>query len=330
MGAPVSWTLHLTLPLFGPLMQGQNPVYTALHGISLQELFPAEPKVVESLNSGSSVEEAVKLLGSKGILSAPVTEESSGECIGIVDMLDIVSFVVSVAPDPIALSEDELGSLEICGRAMAFESVKKVMNASKRNPYVPVFESNPVTMATGLFADGVHRTPILDEELKIVHTVSQSDIVRHLAGTLHMGKLKVIGEKPVRELGLGQQGVVSIGMDETVLCALQKLKDHGISALAVVSEEGKLEGNFSASDLKGLYREHFPSLLLSVGDYLEKHSPKSLKPVCVQPETTFLDLCKEFGESHVHRLWVLGEDFKPSGVISLTDVMKVVQDYTYA
>lgn len=43
--------------------------------------------------------------------------------------------------------------------------------------------------------------------------------------------------------------------------------------MALVGRKGQLAGNFSATDLKGLYSETMPSLLDSAEDYLEKYSP---------------------------------------------------------
>jgi CBS domain-containing protein len=115
--------------------------------------------------------------------------------------------------------------------------------------------------------------------------------------------------------------------------------------VALVNDAGKLAGNFSATDLKvrihtphglqslvgtlssrcieneqGLYDETMPKLLDTAEDYLEKFSPSSLKPACVRLDTTVADAVKTMVEDHVHRLWVIDDDFKPTGVITMTDL----------
>eukprot|EP01094_Clydonella_sp_ATCC50884_P006837 TRINITY_DN1601_c0_g1_i1.p1 TRINITY_DN1601_c0_g1~~TRINITY_DN1601_c0_g1_i1.p1 ORF type:complete len:321 (+),score=136.89 TRINITY_DN1601_c0_g1_i1:102-965(+) len=281
---------------------------------------------VVSVKDTSTVEHAIKLMSEHKILSLPVMDEG-GQCVGIVDTLDVVSFVLSVAPDRLSLDENELRSLEIAGRAMAFKELKDVIGMSGRDPYVPIYVKNPASQALVMFAAGIHRAPVLDESGAVAGTISQSSLVRELAANLHMGALKVVGEKMIAELGLGLAAPITIAKGATVLQALNTIQENNVSGLAVVDDEsGRLVGNFSGSDIKALYREQWPSFLLSVEEFLNKHSPASMSPICVQQDTTFLDACKEISNSHVHRLWVVDGDYKPVGVVSTTDVMKACRD----
>lgn len=306
-------------------MEQSNPVWDLLHSTPLETLCVKEK--VTCLKDTQTIEEAVKHLGDTKILSAPVVD-SKGQCIGVLDVLDIVTFVLSVAPDPSSIARDKLQSLEISGRAMAFEQIKNIIDASGRDPYVPVYAHNPASQAVAYFAKGVHRIPLVDDKNEVTHTVSQSDVNRFLAKNLHMGKPKVMGDLTAKEVGLGVgQNLVSVKKSETVLVALNKIKTAGVSALAVVDDNNKLIGNFSASDLKGMFKEQFPSFLLTVEEYLQKHSPNSLSPVCVRTDTKFADVVKELADNKIHRLWVLGNEFEAAGVISLTNVMAVAQNF---
>ncbi len=51
---------------------------------------------------------------------------------------------------------------------------------------------------------------------------------------------------------------------------------------------------------------------------------QSKSPVCVRGDTLFADVVKELVVSHVHRVWVIDDDFKPTGVISITDIAAVL------
>eukprot|EP01090_Pellita_catalonica_P012869 TRINITY_DN290_c0_g1_i1.p1 TRINITY_DN290_c0_g1~~TRINITY_DN290_c0_g1_i1.p1 ORF type:complete len:320 (+),score=59.25 TRINITY_DN290_c0_g1_i1:98-1057(+) len=303
----------------------KNDIYNLLHGVQLETIVEKRENVV--LKDSDPVEKAVNVLSKNKFLSAPVVDGDSN-CLGAVDMLDIVHFVISVAPDPLALKQDELQSLEISGRAMAFAEVKEIVNASGRDAFVPVYNHNPLTVAVELFSKGVHRIPLVDNDRKVTHTISQSDINRFLVDKLDRGKCKQYGDLTAKEVGLGQQSkVITVKLSDTVLSALTKINKQGVSAVAVVNDDGQLAGNFSATDLKGLYKESFPSFLLTVDEYLEKHSPDSKKPICATLSTKVIDIVKEFATSHVHRLWVLGEGRKPTGVISLTDIMGFIVNF---
>lgn len=101
-----------------------------------------------------------------------------------------------------------------------------------------------------IMVGGVHRTPVVDEADHVQFCFSQSDVVKILAGSIDKGHLHPLGLKTLGELGLGQQGVISVGTEATVLSAMKSLQSNSISALAIIHDNGTLAGNFSTSDLK--------------------------------------------------------------------------------
>lgn len=63
------------------------------------------------------------------LTSLPVVDtKDKNKCLGMVDTLDVASYVLSVAPDATQLKENELKSLEIAGRAMALETVRTILS----------------------------------------------------------------------------------------------------------------------------------------------------------------------------------------------------------
>jgi CBS domain-containing protein len=306
-------------------MAHPNPLHDFFANRKLSTLLEggAAPK---TLKATDTVEKAIKLLSSEKILGVPVVSDS-GEVLAMCDILDLVKFELSVAPDDIQLKADELRSLEISGRAMAWKELGEVVNASSRDPYVPVYEDNNFTMVVDLFSKGLHRTPLVDSANQIKGICSQSSVLAVLAENLHTGDLKQVGERKFKDLGLGVTPVTSVKESDTVLTALHKLDAKNFSALAVTDDSGRLTGNFSASDLRGLYAEHFPSFLKPVHEFLEEHSPGSNAPQVAMDDATLADVVKQLREGKLHRLWVVNGDFKPVGVISLTDIMKLIRDF---
>ena len=181
-------------------------------------------------------------------------------------------------------------------------------------------------MAVNLFAEGIHRVPVANSTGGIIGTLSQTDIIKYLHAHLVEGELKHVGNKTVKELGLSNKTVVTVNIHDCVLAALEVIVDRSVSGVGVIDSNGKLAGNLSASDFKALYKEQFPSFLLPVGDFLEKHSPASLNPICGTENTTLIEVINEMVENHIHHLYVI-EDFKPVGIISATDVMKSLRDF---
>jgi len=305
----------------------KNPVYDYLHHLTVKTLVEGKQAHIVFAYGDDTVETAINLMSKNKVLSIPVVDRANSTCLGLVDMLDIVAFIISVAPDPTSLHANELRSCEIAGRAMSLKSLKDVVDASGRDTYVPVFESTPITMTLSFFAKGIHRVPIHSEGT-IHNMVSQADVVREIANKIDFGDLKAMGEKTLDQLYLGQETPISVKRNHSVLKALHSLKS-GISAIAVVEEDGKLAGNFSATNLEGLFMEQFPHFLKSVEDFLSEYSPASMQPVCCRRDTTFEVAIKEMISSGVHRLWVVNDDYHPIGVVSMTDILRCVANYEY-
>jgi CBS domain-containing protein len=73
-----------------------------------------------------------------------------------------------------------------------------------------------------------------------------------------------------------------------------------------------------------LLRDEFPDFLMSVQKFLQKRSPKSLKPLYCSPSDSFSKVVKMLSQKHVHRVWSVTSDNIPQGVISITDIMKLL------
>jgi len=299
-----------------------NPVLQHLHTVTVRELGQIGQLI--AIRKTDSVEAAIKILADNKILSVPVLDKKA--VIGVLDIVDVVYFLHKVAPDQKSLSANELQSLEIAGRAIAMEEVGEIINASGKDPYVPIDEHNKVSLVVDLFAQGIHRAPIADSAGEIIGTISQSDIIKYLSTKLHEGEMKHLGAKSVKELGLAEKKVITTNIHDSILIAIENIVENAASCVGVIDSQGKLVGNLSASDFKGLYREEFPSFLLNIGDYLEKHSPASLNPICCTESTTLLQVIEEMRENNIHHLYVI-DDFKPVSIISATDILKSVRDF---
>eukprot|EP00009_Paramoeba_aestuarina_P006754 CAMPEP_0201523648 /NCGR_PEP_ID=MMETSP0161_2-20130828/20684_1 /ASSEMBLY_ACC=CAM_ASM_000251 /TAXON_ID=180227 /ORGANISM="Neoparamoeba aestuarina, Strain SoJaBio B1-5/56/2" /LENGTH=309 /DNA_ID=CAMNT_0047922833 /DNA_START=67 /DNA_END=996 /DNA_ORIENTATION=+ len=306
-------------------MAAGNPIYKYLHSLKASEIGSSAD--ITLVKDQQPLEEVVNLFAEKKITSAPCVS-SDGAVLGYIDMLDIVTYIVSVSPDKWCLDHQQLQSLETAGRAISCVAAEEIKNASGRDPYVPVYETDPATECITHFANGVHRICIVDSSGTPKHSFSQSDMAKLLSEELKKSHSKAISAKSIKELGLGCWSTpVTCGEKDTVLKALEILSDKKISALAVVKENGTLSANFSATDLVGLYRKQLPDLLMPVNDYLTKYSEKATNPVTIRHDTSLLQAVQTMAEEKIHRVWVIDDDFKPVGVVSLTDVAGFIKLY---
>ncbi|KAL9646678.1 hypothetical protein ABK040_001101 [Willaertia magna] len=319
----------------------RNPVYEYFHNIQVSDLVPSTRQLV-TVKVDTTLQEAVKVLSTNKILAAPVLD-SGDKLAGMLSVLDIVQYIVSAAPNSDQLKD--IDQVEIAGRCITLHPVKHIMGKSQKDQLVPLKTNNASTFAIDLMAAGLHRV-VLESDIasdKLTNTLSQTDIVKRLADHLHMGKLKVVGEKLVEELGIGLVEPITVTTKTIVLDAMKKLAENNVSAVAVVDENGKLVGNMSASDLRGFYLDRLPHFELTTEEFLKKYSPTSLSPFSTKLNNlTLLDVVRKLVhptvvvdgkeqklEHSMHRVWVVDDEGKCKSVITLTDIMKVIRDLDY-
>jgi CBS domain-containing protein len=273
--------------------------------------------------------EAVSRLAKNRILSAPLFD-IEGQCVGFIDVLDICAWILACFPDPNKLQEHDLQTWQNMTHKLRSTPVRELTNLSGRDPFVPIYEDQPMTSIVQEFVKGVHRVAILSRASgKFIGMFSQYDLVLWAAEQLSAKSSEVskMGSKTMKDFGLSGRGfqIYSVTTDSKVLAAIFKLLVRGVTGLAVVDPaSGKLVGNFSAADIRGLYEEQFPSLAAPVGDFLLEYSPESMKPRVERPGRTLTEIVQAFVTEHVRRFWVIDKDYKPENVISLTDIASIL------
>ena len=178
----------------------------------------------------------VKQLADRKVLSAPVLDDKSGALLGFVDVLDVVSQVTKSAPEPRDIAADNLKALEMSGRAMALQSVDRVVNASGRDAAVEISPEAPLSEPVVLFSKGVHRVAVT-RDMKIEGIVSQSNLVAWLCPLLKEGKLKAMGSQTLDKLSLVTDAVVAAALDDPVLKLLRIVEKSGSGSVVRLRTE---------------------------------------------------------------------------------------------
>lgn len=201
-----------------------------------------------------------------------------------------------------------------------------------------------------------HRFAVMDDANNIEHIVSQSDIAMYLHTNRNV-ITELWTEATVSELGLAQTpGVVTVTCSTTLIEAFRELERHRIGALAVVDEPtGAMVGVISESDITHFIAgASFAAMALPVGEMLLHFkairtcapltAPRTgvFNPVSspyavtlMQHAAEFLVVCKPsdtlthvlslMDNNAVHRVFVVDEASRPTGVISLADILVTVK-----
>jgi len=96
------------------------------------------------------------------------------------------------------------------------------------------------------------------------------------------------------------------------------------------SEYGKLVGNFSASDFRFITHDHFKKFKVTswrVDTFLGSVHSHSLEPITIKPTDSLTKVVDLICNNSFHHIWVSDDDLRPVGIVSLTDIMKMLCSY---
>jgi len=147
-------------------------------------------------------------------------------------------------------------------------------------------------------------------------------------------------KKSISDLKIIHEGVVSLDENSSVLEGLKLMHSKGLSSIALIDQKGCITANFSMSDFK--YLLHLDQLNLLhytcagfVQDIRLKKDKdndyKTILPVFVITHTDTLEhVVGKLVATQVHRVWVVqsSTERKPVGVVSLSDILKVLTPKT--
>ncbi|GLT74353.1 hypothetical protein SLA2020_461570 [Shorea laevis] len=215
-----------------------------------------------------------------------------------------------------------------------------------------------------LFSKGIHRALVpLDGQMENVvgvelvesassyRMLTQMDLLRFLR-KYHSSELQGILSRSIKELGAVNENVYAITDRTTVKDAIKCLKTALLNAVPIVEASGSPQedltevtygkgrkpiGTFSSTDLRGCHFSTLQTWLpLNALQFTEQVSRSPLygdsnegsprrELVMCQPESPLSEAIEKAVSKHVHRVWVVDQQGLLVGLISLTDMIKVIR-----
>mmetsp|Transcript_1990 Transcript_1990/g.5518 ORF Transcript_1990/g.5518 Transcript_1990/m.5518 type:complete len:336 (+) Transcript_1990:53-1060(+) len=320
-----------------------------LDGKIVRDVLPGG-MVVHTVRGDEGVLDALERLAEKKVLSLPVYDVVKKEYNALVDLPDLLTLAV-VTMKCKGVAEAFRGSeipwkeylakelemlrgvtvAEVVGAASALKTAGGPVRCEDRNPWCPIWEEYPLHSLLDIFGRevNIHRVPVIDGNGEMVAIVSQSRIVDFL-----VENLAALGEarharpaaRPITD------AVRSVDASAPLVDAYAALLESGYSGVAVVDDKGALAGALSASDLRILGYDIallLQSMSGTVAEFQRAHKPKTAELVqncTIQQNATVEEILRKFHENKVHRLFCVGDDGVPTGVVSLCDVISTVHD----
>jgi len=272
-------------------------------------------RALYSVGNTATVEETLQVLADHKVLSVPVKDNDSGEYTDFVDVLDIISFLSTLCKDINSLVHMKVESF-------TEQAVGEIVNLSNKDPFITVNGSDSSASVLELFAKGVHRVAMKGDDGKVSNVVSQYDFLKFIAKNTN--SFSGIASKSIKDLGLVRSWVLSVRKTERAIACFKKMVENKVNAVCIVDVIGHFDAQLSSSSLRGLTADTFKTLRLPVEDFLTAQKVPDTKPLACTCSATLGEVLQQLIDHSTHRLWVVDAAGFPVGIISITDICKIL------
>ncbi|XP_062089872.1 SNF1-related protein kinase regulatory subunit gamma-like PV42a [Humulus lupulus] len=282
--------------------------------------------------------------------------------IGMVTMLDILAQIADADDDDIKGGDGSDNNLD---KKLSVEVSSIIGHCFEGLSLWTLNPNTSILDCMEVFSKGIHRAMVpLDSQMNNVSGVelvesassykmlTQMDVLRFLKQ--HDMELKSITSKSIKELGAITDSVFAISDRTKVIDAIKSMRMGSLNAVPIVTaldipEEDhkqlmngrgrKIIGTFSATDLRGCHLSALQTWLpLSALEFTEAIStsplfadhqsnaePQKRELVACGTESTLAQVIDKAVTNYVHRVWVVDSHGLLLGLVSLTDIIRVLR-----
>lgn len=266
------------------------------------------------------VKRALNILLQNSIVSAPLWDPKTSRFAGLLtanDFIDVIQYY-SQNPDQFQyvdnLTLDKLGEVERAVGAPSMETVSI-------HPLEPLYNA-----CVKMIQSSARRIPLIEEDENthreiVVNVLTQYRILKFVSMNCKETKILL---QPLSELHIGTMTDISAAKMETpVMEVIELMIQKSISSVPIVDDQDKLINVYEAVDVLSLIKGGlYTDLSLSVGLALLKR-PDDYEGVytCTLNDSLFA-ISETIRKARVHRLFVVDDDGKLLGVLTLSDILK--------
>eukprot|EP01118_Nematostelium_gracile_P015747 TRINITY_DN6365_c0_g1_i2.p1 TRINITY_DN6365_c0_g1~~TRINITY_DN6365_c0_g1_i2.p1 ORF type:complete len:301 (-),score=65.57 TRINITY_DN6365_c0_g1_i2:4-906(-) len=289
----------------------------------VKDLVRMKHRSVIELESNMTLGSALHTLSKYDIISAPVRD--GDKILGFLDVLDITGYILS----EYKRESQSLGNHINFPRHFLDVPIRTLINFSKWDDPILVMENDTARDLIQVLSSNArhftpHRVGVMNISNQIVNILSQMDVMSFLHA--NMGSLlESVRSRPISELRI-MKSPISVRLDDPFIDAITKLYSARVTGIGLTDDQGRITGNLSASDLRGITQDAFDYFSGSTIQFLVKGTNSKISaPITCSTDTTFEQLVSLFVTNHVHRVYVLDGNSYPLGIITLTDILNAMQ-----
>jgi len=301
---------------------------------TIKDLLDAESHFhLEYVDDEDTVVTVMQKMRTKKISSLPVRDSVTKKFIGIIDVLDMVTFCCTKYATVSLQAWDSYQQME----TFAKTKCKYLLDISGRNTWRVMSQNRPLEDLVAVLANPhAHRVGVVNERHEVVGLISQSKLIQFLWKNRHRLETSlqnIIKSKVELWTHIHTQQVQTIPHTAAVYDAFYAIWQREVSGLAVVDLEGKLVANISASDIKRcrfypIIGQMIKDLYTPIKDFLRiPESATDLKkkhhvPYYIHKSDSMEKVFELIVSEGIHRVFVIDSKMKPIAVISLCDILR--------
>ncbi|KAI3634856.1 hypothetical protein MIR68_007237 [Amoeboaphelidium protococcarum] len=299
--------------------------------LKVSELVKDQKPVV--IDSEMKVEEAAMILVENSISSAPVYNAKKKAYVGMFDYQDLVAYLLKVHEEKTIKEGEELKISEAVRRGMSnhgMVEVKLVSDLSDNNPFYTITHDTSLREVMSVFSQDIHRVVVMKES-ELIGVLTQSNVMAHLFK--NAGNQLPAFRKSLSELKVVNESIQSIAAESSTWSAMSLMHKNKRTSLPILDKNGSIVGSVSLSDIKyALKRYNFTLLHKPVFQFVQYvrnaqgvEAGQDRFPVFEVGQNDHLSLAVgKMVATRAHRVWVVNQNRKCVGCVSLTDALKVL------
>jgi len=255
----------------------------------------------------------------------PVFNEATKKYIGLVDILDLVEYISTVA-GPAMLKSDffQVFKSHPCGDTQ----IQQLVGASNSGQWFTALESSPIDSLLDITASGnFHKVPVIGSRMKLSGLVTQLGIVQFLADNVE--HFSGLASSKMSDLAFDStEEVCTIHQSTPTVAAFSSMSEKNVKAIAIVDDQGRFVDFITSCDAKGLILgDLFSDLRQPVLQFLSKSrilSGGNIDPIFAEPTETVGDVLTKIAQEKTTSIFVLNAERAPSRVVNLRDILRAI------
>ncbi|XP_030747968.1 uncharacterized protein LOC115876365 [Sitophilus oryzae] len=278
------------------------------------DLIPTSAKLVV-FDTQLLVKKAFFALVYNGVRAAPLWNSQKQEFVGMLTITDFIKILRMYYKSPsVAMEELEEHKLDTWRRVL--EDARPLINIG---PDASLYDAIKV-----LIHNRIHRLPVIDPETgNVLYILTHKRILRFLFLYINELPKPSYMNKTIKDLRIGSYDNIETASQETsIILALKKFVERRVSALPIVDPEGRLVDIYAKFDVINLAAEKTYNDLDVSLKKANEHRNEWFEGVhkCKVDETLF-NVMEKIVRAEVHRLVVVDDEDKVTGIISLSDIL---------